>query len=380
MQKVLFDEKEFTQKYNELKSSRKMAEYFKCSKNTILNYAKRINYNNQNNKEIKLPQEKMQEIIALYENQGISAITKTYNCSTTAVYNFFKKNNYIAINKNNKLNDITEKEFINSYMELKSAEKMGKRYHCSSTAILNYAKKIRYNPALAKSYKLSKTDKEFIIHNYHNYTSTELAKKFNVSRGMITKLWYDNNLLGKINNNITTTEKDITGQKFGKWTVLYKTNKRNAGGVIYWHCKCDCGIEKDVLGSSLRNGLSLSCGTHSNISKGNEKIKQILIENNIPFKIEYKFDSCKDKKILPFDFYINNQYLIEYDGIQHYDKNSRFDYEYTHKHDLIKSAWCKDNNIPLIRIPFWHYEHLKLQDLLLETSTFLENADYKPRN
>lgn len=191
-------------------------------------------------------------------------------------------------------------------MELKSAEKMGKRYHCSSTAILNYAKKIRYNPALAKSYKLSKTDKEFIIHNYHNYTSTELAKKFNVSRGMITKLWYDNNLLGKINNNITTTEKDITGQKFGKWTVLYKTNKRNAGGVIYWHCKCDCGIEKDVLGSSLRNGLSLSCGTHSNISKGNEKIKQILIENNIPFKIEYKFDSCKDKKILPFDFYINN--------------------------------------------------------------------------
>ena len=28
MQKVLFDEKEFTQKYNELKSSRKMAEYF----------------------------------------------------------------------------------------------------------------------------------------------------------------------------------------------------------------------------------------------------------------------------------------------------------------------------------------------------------------
>lgn len=46
MQKVLFNEKEFTQKYNELKSSRKMAEYFKCSKNTILNYAKRINYNN----------------------------------------------------------------------------------------------------------------------------------------------------------------------------------------------------------------------------------------------------------------------------------------------------------------------------------------------
>jgi len=76
-----------------------------------------------------------------------------------------------------------------------------------------------------------------------------------------------------------------------------------------------------------------------------------LLDNNIPFEIEKKFSSCKDIKELPFDFYVKSSYLIEFDGIQHYKKDSLFDYEYTHKHDLIKNKWCKDNNIPLIRIP-----------------------------
>ena len=34
--------------------------------------------------------------------------------------------------------------------------------------------------------------------------------------------------------------------------------------------------------------------------------------------------------------------------------------------------WCKKNNIPLIRIPYTHYKDLKLEDLLLGTSVFIE--------
>lgn len=84
---------------------------------------------------------------------------------------------------------------------------------------------------------------------------------------------------------------------------------------------------------------------------------------------------------MPFDFYVNNSYLIEYDGIQHYDENTIFDYEYTHKHDLIKSEWCKNNNITLIRIPYTHYDNLTIDDLIPETSNFIENyADFKSRN
>ena len=189
---------------------------------------------------------------------------------------------------------------------------------------------------------------------------------------MITKLWYDANLTGKQFINQANTTIELTNQIFGKWTVLYKTDKRGANGGIYWHCKCECEREKDVFSQSLRLRRSLSCGNHNNISRGNVKISEILDKNGIEYEIEKKFSTCVDKTYLPFDFFVDNKYLIEYDGEQHYNKESIFNYEYTHKHDLIKSEWCKNNNIPLIRIPYTHYDNLCLNDLLLETSNFIE--------
>ena len=369
---INFDRNEFIENYNNLKSSRKMAELYDCNKTTILNYAKKINYNVKNNKEIKITNIPVKDVYKLYLELGsCKKVAEQYNCSSTAVANYLKKEGYILENKNNKLKNISEQEFINSYNKLKSAEKMGEKYNCSSTAILNYAKKINYDINSNKNYKLTEMQKKEIIEAYNFKSSTELSKIYNVSRGMITKLWCDAGLIGK--KIITsTTEKDISGKKFGHWTVLYKTDKKGTGGIIYWHCKCDCGVERDVLGSSLRNGLSLSCGSHSNISKGNEIIKNLLLKAEIPFELEKKFKTCKDKKELPFDFYVNNTYLIEFDGIQHFDKNSKYDYEYTHNHDIIKNKWCKENNIPLIRIPYTHLNKLCLEDLLLETSNFLE--------
>ena len=265
----------------------------------------------------------------------------------------------------------TDEEFIKKYEELKSSRKMGEFYNCDKTSVLNHAKKIGYDTKSNKQYKLSEEDKQIILQNYNIKTSVQLAEEFKVSRGMITKIWYDNNLIGKeIKSHITGN--DLTNKTFGKWTVIEKTNKRASNGGVYWHCICECGNEKNILAQSLLNGRSLSCGEHSNISKGNSKIIEILNSNNIQYETEKKFNSCKDKRELPFDFYIENKYLIEYDGKQHFDKNSIFDYEYTHNHDLLKSKWCKENNIPLIRIPYTHYDNLCLEDLLLETSSFIE--------
>lgn len=266
----------------------------------------------------------------------------------------------------------TNEEFIQKYEELKSSRKMGEYYQCDKTSVLNHAKAIGYDVNSNKNYKLSKQDKKEIIAAYDTMTSTELAKKYNVSRGMITKIWYNNNLSGKKNKNSITTEINLIGQVFGKWTVLNKSEKRSSNGGIYWHCQCECGNEKDVLSQSLRNGRSLSCGNHNNISKGNVKISELLDEAGIEYELEKKFATCKDERYLPFDFYVNNKYLIEYDGEQHFGTKTIFDYEYTHKHDLLKSKWCKDNKIPLIRIPYTQYENLCIEDLLLETSKFIE--------
>lgn len=267
----------------------------------------------------------------------------------------------------------SDDDFILNYKKLKSSRKMGELYKCDKSSILNHAKKIGFDiNQINREYKLSEQDKQEIIQSYNTKTSSELAKLYNVSRGMITKVWYDANLHGKENSNTHTTMSDLSGLVFGKWTVLKMSEKRTINGGIYWHCKCECGREKEVLGQSLKNGKSLSCGEHSNISKGNAKIIELLDENGIEYEIEKKFDSCKDKRYLPFDFYINNEYLIEYDGEQHFKEDSIFDYEYTHNHDIIKSEWCKDNNIPLIRIPYTHYNNLCIEDLLLETSNFIE--------
>ena len=175
----------------------------------------------------------------------------------------------------------SNQEFIKKYEELKSSRKMGEYYHCDKGSVLNHAKKIGYDVNSNKKYKLSKKDKQYILKSYTTMTSTELAAKFNVSRGMITKLWYDNDLIGKQNKQQKTTMIDLTGQIFGKWTVLYKANKTAKNGGIYWHCRCECGKQKDVLGQSLRMGHSLSCGNHSNISRGNVKIADILDEYEI---------------------------------------------------------------------------------------------------
>lgn len=51
---------------------------------------------------------------------------------------------------------------------------------------------------------------------------------------------------------------DLTGQRFGRLTVLERAWSRK--GQLFWRCKCDCGRICDVQGSSLRNGRTKSCG------------------------------------------------------------------------------------------------------------------------
>lgn len=52
---------------------------------------------------------------------------------------------------------------------------------------------------------------------------------------------------------------DLTGQKFGYWEVLERA-ENSKGGQARWLCRCICGKEKVVCGSSLRNGSSTNCG------------------------------------------------------------------------------------------------------------------------
>ena len=105
-------------------------------------------------------------------------------------------------------------------------------------------------------------------------------------------------------------------------------------------------------------------------SKGELRVRQWLKSNNISFEEQKRFDLCKDKIQLPFDFYLPSYNIcIEYDGIQHYkpwsfgsdqsEKTKKDNLIKIQNKDLIKTVFCKDNNIGLLRIPYWKQENIE---------------------
>lgn len=52
---------------------------------------------------------------------------------------------------------------------------------------------------------------------------------------------------------------DLTGKRFGRLSVINSADL-NHNNQLRWHCKCDCGQFVDVVGMSLRNGDTTSCG------------------------------------------------------------------------------------------------------------------------
>ena len=53
---------------------------------------------------------------------------------------------------------------------------------------------------------------------------------------------------------------DLTGQKFGKLTALYRGEKAERGRSVKWYCLCDCGNYCWIGSNALRTGNSKSCG------------------------------------------------------------------------------------------------------------------------
>lgn len=168
--------------------------------------------------------------------------------------------------------------------------------------------------------------------------------------------------------------KDLTGQKFGMLTALQDTGRRNKHRRAIWKCKCDCGKIIEVSSQNLLSFGTMSCGCLSS-SEGENIIENILKNNNIIYEKEKRFDTCfysNKNNLARFDFFVDNKYCIEFDGKQHFKENTYFEFSLKEiqLRDNNKNQWCKDNNIPLIRIPYTHINKICLEDLLLETTTF----------
>ena len=74
---------------------------------------------------------------------------------------------------------------------------------------------------------------------------------------------------------------DLTGQRFGRLTVIKKDTERKTKSGSYWICQCDCGNIKSVRSSSLRNGDIQSCGCYRAEQVMQAKIKNGTVDNLI---------------------------------------------------------------------------------------------------
>ena len=114
----------------------------------------------------------------------------------------------------------------------------------------------------------------------------------------------------------------------------------------------------------LRRGCPICGGTSME-----RKVGAILTNNKIKYIPQFSFDNCRDQRKLPFDFYLPDyNVLIEYDGEQHYrpvnfggisDVEAYDNFLITQRHDKIKTEYCKQHKINLIRIPYWDKNNIE---------------------
>src|SRR5581483_3139285 len=65
---------------------------------------------------------------------------------------------------------------------------------------------------------------------------------------------------------------DLTGKVFGRWTVLGFAG-RGPRSVALWLCRCECGTERVVVCTNLKNGRSTNCGCFASEACGNRSRK-----------------------------------------------------------------------------------------------------------
>lgn len=174
---------------------------------------------------------------------------------------------------------------------------------------------------------------------------------------------------------------DIAGQRFGHLVALEPTELRQIRSIV-WKCQCDCGNIHLASVSNLKNGYVDRCKICHVGSRGEEKIKYLLNDAGLNFTTEKTFDTCRfldTSACAKFDFFIENKYIVEFDGMQHFipsswdETNPTQKLDYIQAHDAYKNQWCKENNIPLIRIPYTILDSLSIEDLRLETSKYIQN-------
>ena len=233
-----------------------------------------------------------------------------------------------------------------------------------------------------------KTTEDFISEMKMVNSNIEVLSKYNGSHNLVKcKCLIDNcewesyacNLLNKsagcpecAKRNIQNLE-SLSDEEFKR--RLKETNQNiialdtyiNANTKIRFKCKVHNYIFKTSPRTFLYKG-GKGC-PYCNQSMGENKMVSILEKMGFQIKQQHTFDDCINIRKLRFDaFDVKNNIIYEYQGQQHYypidfankgDKWAKEQYLIGKQRDDIKIKYCKENNIPLIEIPYWEYDDME---------------------
>lgn len=159
-------------------------------------------------------------------------------------------------------------------------------------------------------------------------------------------------------------KKEITEMVGNEYSLLseYKASRLK---VTIKHNKC--GKEYETTMNDFQQGKRCP---RCRESKGEKRISAFLIENKIVHVAQYSFNNLKGSsgRKLKFDFALLDEsnhpkILIEYDGEFHYEEKtalrSKKQFINQKENDSLKDLYCKENNIRLVRIPYWEKDNIE---------------------
>jgi len=314
---------------------------------------------------IKISYEKVKEFIEIESNSGCKLITL--------------KDEYINASQKIIILCKCEKEFKTDYNNFvyqnkRQCNKCSKRTKWTYNMIKNFievesdsgckliTKESEYKNTSQKLLILCGCGKYEFMTSFENFISKVKHKQYCYKCGRI-KWTYEK---AKIFVNDTGCE-------------LLTQEEDYENGNSWVKIKCNCGNLFTIRFCNFRTGTKqcLECI----ISKGEKRIKDLLIKYSFPYDLQYTFSDLKGigGGLLKFDSSVfwdedktKLRMLIEYDGIFHYIKQYKDDgFETLQIHDKLKNEYCQNNNINLIRIPYWEFDNI--ESILIKELNIISN-------
>jgi hypothetical protein len=303
-------------------------------------------------------------------------IRKERSFSSEEIYAFLMEKNYILLSKEYKncLEKMDIENIITGYRYFVELVQVTRADSLYEFAINNKYRDYNFNIWIKNNNSkfilvnfIDKKGKSKVRLKCNNCKETWEAYIGNIFKGQGCP-YCNHRLANSINNLLVLFPEICLDWDYNK-NELYPNKFLPGSNVkVWWKChKCKYEWCSTI---NNRTGISPNCPRCSK-SKGEIIVENFLLKNNIIYVAQYRFIDCRYKNPLPFDFAIfyddekkDLKKILEYDGELHYRpyhkrEDSIKKLMETQRNDKIKTRYCFENNIDLLRIPYWEKNNIE---------------------